>query len=162
MHDYFSQFGTVTRLRLSRNRKTGRSKHYAYIEFASKEVAEIVAETMDGYLIHPHRLVCKVLEDVDENVWKGANKKFRKVPWQKVNKDLLERKRTKEEWEKLVKRDQKRKQETADKIKALGIEYELPTSWKRKAQELADGEANLSVKADDIKPVKKVKRKAVK
>lgn len=162
MHDYFSQFGTVTRLRLSRNRKTGRSKHYAYIEFASKEVAEIVAETMDGYLIHPHRLVCKVLEDVDENVWKGANKKFRKVPWQKVNKDLLERKRTKEEWEKLVKRDQKRKQETADKIKALGIEYELPTSWKRKAQELADGEANLGVKADDIKPVKKVKRKAVK
>ncbi|KAF8199520.1 hypothetical protein BJ912DRAFT_921932 [Pholiota molesta] len=50
---YFSQFGTVTRLRVSRNKKncikTGKSKHYGFIEFDSSAVAQIVAETMDNY-----------------------------------------------------------------------------------------------------------------
>ena len=79
MHSYFSQFGTITRLRLSRNRRTGKSKHFGWVEFASKDVAEIVAKTMDGYLIHPHRMVCKVVE-VDDEVWKGANKVFKTIP----------------------------------------------------------------------------------
>ena len=33
MRGYFSQFGEVSRLRLSRNKKTGKSKHYAFVEF---------------------------------------------------------------------------------------------------------------------------------
>lgn len=58
MKQYFSQFGDVTRLRLSRNKKTGRSKHYAFIEFASHEVAQIVAETMHNYLLFGRLLQC--------------------------------------------------------------------------------------------------------
>jgi len=38
MRAYFGQFGEVTRLRLSRNKKTGKSKHYAYVEFKHPEV----------------------------------------------------------------------------------------------------------------------------
>ena len=57
--EYFSQFGEVTRLRLSRNKKTGKSKHYAFVEFKSTEVARIVAEAMDGYMFFKQRLqVC--------------------------------------------------------------------------------------------------------
>ena len=37
MRSYFGQFGEVTRLRLSRNKKTGKSKHYAYVEFKHPE-----------------------------------------------------------------------------------------------------------------------------
>lgn len=59
MKAYFGQFGTVSRLRLSRNKKTGASKHYAFIEFAEEEVAKIVAETMDNYLLYGHILKCK-------------------------------------------------------------------------------------------------------
>jgi RNA recognition motif-containing protein len=32
--------------------KSGKSKHYAFVEFASKEVADIVAETMNGYFLY--------------------------------------------------------------------------------------------------------------
>lgn len=144
MHEYFSQFGTVTRLRLSRNRRTGKSKHYGWVEFASKEVAEIVAETMHGYLIHPHRLVCEVVE-VNENVWKGANAVFKRIPWARINRERLEAKRTKGKWEELVRKDDERNMRRAEKIKELGIDYEPPMRGKKR-------------KADEV-PAKEVKRK---
>lgn len=59
MKEYFSQFGEITRLRLSRNKKTGRSKHFAFLEFKNAEVAKIVADTMDNYLLFGHLLKCK-------------------------------------------------------------------------------------------------------
>ena len=126
MQDYFSQFGTVSRLRLSRNRRTGRSKHYGWVEFTSKEVAGIVAETMDGYLIHPHRIVCKVVEVDDEKIWEGANKIFKKIPWTKINRERIEGKKTKEKWEDLLGKDKMRSKRRAEKIKAAGIDYEFP------------------------------------
>ena len=58
MRDYFSQFGHVTRIRLSRSPKSGRSRGFAYIEFSSKEVAQIVADTMNNYLMSNRRIVC--------------------------------------------------------------------------------------------------------
>jgi len=73
MRKFFSQFGTVKRLRLVRNSKVwsfyslfctffknGHSRHNAYIEFADAKVAERVAEAMDGYIMYERRLVCKV------------------------------------------------------------------------------------------------------
>lgn len=48
---YFSQFGDVTRIRVARSEKTGRSKGHAFIEFRIPEVAQIAAETMDNYLM---------------------------------------------------------------------------------------------------------------
>lgn len=49
---FFTQFGTVTRLRVSRNPKTGRSRHYGFVEFLERDVAAIAADTMDGYVMH--------------------------------------------------------------------------------------------------------------
>lgn len=51
MEDYFSQFGKVTRVRVSRSKKTGKSRGYGYVEFAYPEVAKIAAETMNNYLM---------------------------------------------------------------------------------------------------------------
>jgi len=45
---YFSQFGAITRLRVSRNKKTAKARSYGFIEFASPDVAAIAAEAMDG------------------------------------------------------------------------------------------------------------------
>ena len=39
--------------------QTGNSKHYAFIEFEHEEVADIVAEAMDGYLLFNHILKCE-------------------------------------------------------------------------------------------------------
>jgi nucleolar protein 15 len=136
MSSYFSQFGTVTRLRLSRNRKTGRSKHYAWVEFASTDVARVVAETMDGYLIPPQRMVAKVVENVDERVWRGANKVFKTVPWRRLYAERLEGKRSRERWDKLVRREEGRERKRTERIRELGIEYEGPVRGeKRKAEE---------------------------
>jgi len=51
MRQYFSQFGTITNLRLSRNKKTGASKHYAFIEFAEENTAEIVQKSTSPSLL---------------------------------------------------------------------------------------------------------------
>ncbi|KAK1596056.1 uncharacterized protein LY79DRAFT_482384, partial [Colletotrichum navitas] len=79
---YFSQFGSINRLRLARNKKTGASKHYAFIEFAEESTAEIVSKTMDSYLLFGHILKVKTVprDQLHEDVWKGANKRFKKIP----------------------------------------------------------------------------------
>ena len=61
MRAYFSQFGEVLRLRLSRNKKTGKSRHYAFIEFAHPEVAEIVSETHNNMLLCDRIIKCSIV-----------------------------------------------------------------------------------------------------
>ncbi|XP_054749862.2 MKI67 FHA domain-interacting nucleolar phosphoprotein-like [Lytechinus pictus] len=58
MKKFFSQFGNIKRLRLSRSKKSGRSKGYAYIEFEYDEVAKVVTETMHNYLMYQKLLKC--------------------------------------------------------------------------------------------------------
>lgn len=128
MRAYFSQFGELTRLRLSRNRITGRAKHYAFVEFASTTVAKIVAETMDNYLMYGHILKCKYVpqEQLHPEIWKGANRRFKRTPWNRIEKKRLEKGKTREQWSKRIEQEQKRRQAKADKLKALGYEVELP------------------------------------
>ncbi|GJP61863.1 hypothetical protein CLOP_g18982 [Closterium sp. NIES-67] len=56
LHGFLSQFGEIEQLRVVRNPKTGRSRHYGYAKFASPEVAAIVAECMNNYLLFGHLL----------------------------------------------------------------------------------------------------------
>ncbi|XP_034937583.1 MKI67 FHA domain-interacting nucleolar phosphoprotein [Chelonus insularis] len=51
MKEYFSQFGVVTNVRVSRSKITGKSKGYGFVEFAHSEVAKIAAESMNNYLM---------------------------------------------------------------------------------------------------------------
>lgn len=128
MRAYFSQFGEITRLRLSRNRITGRSKHYAFVEFSSVTVAKIVAETMDNYLMYGHILKCKFVpqEQLHPEVWKGANRRFKRTPWNRIEKKRLEKGKTRDQWSKRIEQEQKKRQSKIDKLKALGYEIELP------------------------------------
>lgn len=127
MKEYFSQFGNVTRLRISRNKKTGKSKHYGFIEFDSVSVARIVSETMDNYLLAGHLLQCKVVppERVHPELWVGANRKWRKLPAAKMNRLGFNKERTAEEKARAEERLLKRQKERAEKIKAAGIKYSL-------------------------------------
>lgn len=61
IYDYFAQFGDISRFRLSRSKRTGNSKGYAFVEFESEDVAKIVAETMDNYLFGERLLSCKFM-----------------------------------------------------------------------------------------------------
>ncbi|XP_031235981.1 MKI67 FHA domain-interacting nucleolar phosphoprotein [Mastomys coucha] len=71
IYDYCAQFGDIKRFRLSRSKRTGNSKGYAFVEFESEDVAKIVAETMDNYLFGERLLSCKFM------------------PREKVRKDLF-------------------------------------------------------------------------
>jgi nucleolar protein 15 len=128
MRAYFSQFGEITKLRLSRNRLTGRSKHYAFIEFASTTVAKIVAETMDNYLMYSHILKCKFVpaEQLHPEVWKGANRRFKRTPWNQIERKRLLKGKTRDQWSKRIEQEQRKRLAKADKLKAMGYEIDLP------------------------------------
>ncbi|KAJ2951986.1 hypothetical protein O0L34_g4249 [Tuta absoluta] len=51
MSQYFKQFGVVTNARVIKSKRTGRSKGFAFVEFKEPAVAQIVAETMNNYLM---------------------------------------------------------------------------------------------------------------
>jgi len=135
MRGYFSQFGEVTRLRLSRNKKTGRSKHYAFVEFDSYKVAEIVADTMDNYLLHGHMLRCKVMpkDQIHPNLWIGANRKFRKIPHDRIARLEHNKERTTDQQKKAESRLLRRQKARASKLAKLGVSYDLnATGFKRR------------------------------
>jgi len=140
MRSYFSQFGTVTRLRLSRNKKTGRSKHYAFIEFSDGEVAQIVADTMNNYLLFGHILKCKIVprDNIEyvEQLFKGANKRFKARPTAKIAKALMEKKRPEQDWVKKVDTENRRRKKINSRLQAKGIEYEFEAPLAKKADKL--------------------------
>lgn len=160
MRAYFSQFGEITRLRLSRNRITGRSKHYAFVEFSSTTVAKIVAETMDNYLMYGHILKCKFVpkEQLHPEVWKGANRRFKRTPWNRIEKKRLEKGKTREQWSKRNEQEQKKRLEKAEKLKALGYEIELPKL--KSADDVPIQEAPKAIEETPEEPVKAVEAPA--
>eukprot|EP00916_Digyalum_oweni_P006175 GHVL01010663.1.p1 GENE.GHVL01010663.1~~GHVL01010663.1.p1 ORF type:complete len:174 (+),score=19.59 GHVL01010663.1:35-556(+) len=62
INKFFSQFGDILRFRLARNPKSAQSRHYAFIQFESDEVAKVVAEAMDGHLINGKKLRVHVVD----------------------------------------------------------------------------------------------------
>lgn len=129
MRAYFSQFGNITKLRLARNRRTGASKHFAFIEFESDEVARIAAAAMDNYLMFGHILRCKYApqETLHPDVWKGANRRFKKIPYNKLEKRSLEAPKSQEYWERKFEKEQrKREKKKAEMLERMGYELELP------------------------------------
>lgn len=128
MRQYFTQFGAISKLRLSRNKRTGASKHFAFVEFDSAATAEVVAKTMDSYLLFGHVLKCKVVapERVHKDLWKGANRRFKIVPHGKIIGKELAKPVTTEGWERRVKKEEKRRVAKAAQLKELGYEFEAP------------------------------------
>ncbi|GAA5830103.1 hypothetical protein JCM5353_006078, partial [Sporobolomyces roseus] len=127
MKSYFSQFGEVTRLRLSRNKQTGASKHYAFIEFQYASVAAIVQETMDNYLLSGHILVCKIIPDdqIHPKLWVGANRKFRVIPKGRKQNAKRNAPKSDEQKESIKKRLLTREEKKRKQLAELGIEYDF-------------------------------------
>lgn len=155
MREYFGQFGEVTRVKVSRNKKTGKSKHYAFVEFKHPEVAEIVAESMNNYLLANQVLKITLLDPakVHPKTFEGTGTKFKVVPWQRRAAEKHNRERSDAEIAKrnkiLVKAEDKRRAAIA----AAGIDYEFPGY---KAILKTDKAAKSSVKKSATKtPAKK-------
>ena len=77
---FFKQFGQISKIRVSRSKKTGRSKGYAFLQFKDKEVAEIAAKTMDGYLMFGKKIECHIQENAHKDTFKNGNRTWSFVP----------------------------------------------------------------------------------
>ncbi|PFH56593.1 hypothetical protein XA68_16275 [Ophiocordyceps unilateralis] len=161
MRQYLSQFGPVTRIRLSRNKRTGASKHFAFVEFEDESTAEIVAKTMDNYLLFGHILKVKMVsgDQIHADLWKGANRRFKKVPWTKLDGQKLAQPRTTTKWETRLLKEREARARRADKLKAIGYEFEAPelktvplvAPAEMQAVEAAPQEAEGEVVVADVK-----------
>ena len=151
MRGYLGQYGDITRLRLSRNKRTGASKHFAFVEFASNEVAKIVAEANNNYIMFGHRLKCSVVADpskLHEDLWKGANKKFRRIPHEKIEREKLAAPKSVEEWEKKNQREQKKREKKAKQLKET-MGYEMPEVTLKGPKEALEEAQMVEQKSDE-------------
>lgn len=130
MRGFFAQFGEVTRLRLSRSKKTARSRGFAFVEFANAEVAGIAAAAMDGYLMHGRALVAKFVapDDVHPATFNGADRVFRRIPWASIErKRNIDAARDPEKLAARASRVADQHKKTQERLAALGIDYKFPT-----------------------------------
>ncbi|XP_030344122.1 MKI67 FHA domain-interacting nucleolar phosphoprotein [Strigops habroptila] len=160
MYQYFEQFGTVTRLRLSRSKKTGSSKGYGFIEFESDDVAKIVADTMNNYLFSERLLKCQFIppERVHENLFRNSNKIFRKPSQPAVRR--YNRIRSLVQKAKMTKRLLRKERLLRKRLAKKGLDYDFPgfaaqeLSIKRKKVKTSKkSEADISLSSQDPTPV---------
>lgn len=125
MKKYFAQFGDIARVKLSRNKKTGKSKHYGFIEFENKAVAKIASETMNNYLLYGHLVKCYVVEDTSKYDLIFSDKKFKIIPWKSISKSRNDRPKSQSHWDKLSKKfdDSKQKRAKALSQKGINVDY---------------------------------------
>lgn len=126
MRAYFSQFGEITRLRMARNKRTGASKHYAYIEFRHEAVARIVAETMHNYLMFGRLIQCHLVpaDKVHPETFVGANRKFKVIPWKKIAREAHNAEETGEKAQARKERQLKHIKSVEERCKELGISWD--------------------------------------
>lgn len=126
MSGFFKQFGKVTRLRLSRNKRTGKSKHFAFIEFQDAEVAKIVAETMNDYCLFDHKLACHLIPTtrIHERLFVGANKAFKVHNHVAQSRKEYNAERTFLQERKRCKRILKKETQKRNILETLGINYQ--------------------------------------
>ena len=127
MRAYLSQFGRIVNLRLARNKKTGNSQHYGFVEFASAAVADIVVKTMDKYLLFGHLLQVRRVprEQVREGMWKVGRRR-RPAPRNRMERGRLRRGASREVWEGRVEREVQRRKAKGEKLREMGYEFEMP------------------------------------
>jgi len=128
---FLSQFGSVTNLRLGRSRVTGRSKGYAFVEFRHREVADIVSQTMNNYLMFDKLLKCELVpvDKADRRVFRNKLKNPAKPPALEARrraKREVNQLRTEEQNQKRLKRQLGRLTALKKKLEAAGITAELP------------------------------------
>lgn len=122
---YFEQFGNIINLRLSRNKKSGKSKHYGFIEFGSYEVAKVAQETMNNYLLFGHLLKVELVESGHADLFKNANRRFTAIEWNKISKQKNDKPKSREQWGKLVEVHENHKLRKQKELKEKGFEFDL-------------------------------------
>ena len=128
LKSFFSQFGGVTKLRVSRSKKTGRSRGYAFLEFEERKTAEIAAKTMNKHLIFGRQLDVHIVEDAHTATFKHGNRDWKYTPTKEIfrsakNAEVTEK--TPEQRKARVEGLLQKEKEKRDRLKELEIDYEF-------------------------------------
>lgn len=124
---YFTQFGRVINIRISRNKKTGNSKHYGFIEFQTNASLTSACLSMNNYLIYGHQLQCQIIDNnnIPENLFMNSNKKFHPMYWQKISKYYNDRKKLADHLLILKKKYLRQKASKKAHLQSKGIFYDF-------------------------------------
>ncbi len=171
---FLNQFGNVTRCRVSRSKKTGRSRGYAFVEFVDHEVAKVVAETMSGYFLLEKRLVCHILpqDQVHELMFAKAKRIATKAVIHKKARLEVNKQRSTDALKGITAKLVKREEMKRKKLAALGIDYDFPgyaagagvesdaepSSKRRRTASSDDNEEEVSSEKKALKSSKKKKK----
>ncbi|KAL3232485.1 Ribosome biogenesis protein 15 [Nakaseomyces bracarensis] len=111
---YFSQFGDLKEVRLARNKKTGNSRHYGFVQFVNPDDSLVAHETMNNYLLMGHLIQVRLLPKGSkiEKLYKYKQRAFSAPP--KAKKSAKELKENAE----------KKHEERMEKLKNAGINFE--------------------------------------
>ena len=114
----------------ARSPKTGKSKGYAFVEFMFKDVAKIVAETMNNYLMFEKLVKCQVVpsEKFHKNVFKGKINPLKppsKMRRLAAKKDLHATKTDKQN-DKRNERQSRKLQKIQSKLEEFGVQLSVP------------------------------------
>ncbi|XP_050431948.1 uncharacterized protein LOC126840331 [Adelges cooleyi] len=129
MKQYFSQFGEVTNINLPKSKKTGRARGFGFVEFEFPEVAKVVAETMNNYLMHKKIIKAKYLspDEIRKTTFRYCNKKS--IPLviknRSIQRKIMERPLDPEREEKSKMALEKRLKAFKKKLNNKGISYEI-------------------------------------
>ncbi|GMH59899.1 hypothetical protein TL16_g02924 [Triparma laevis f. inornata] len=121
LQSFLSQFGPVLQLHLSRSKKSGAPKGYAFVKFEDSQTAAIVADTMSGYFLDGRRLVCHLVEE-KSGMWGG---KFRDVDWVGLHREKMNGPKTDEQIKKSSSRQKSKLEKKMEMLKGMGIDVEV-------------------------------------
>ena len=113
-----------------RSAKTGGSKGYAFVEFMFKDVAKIVAETMNNYLMFEKLIKCQVVpaDKVGKAIFKGKINPL-KPPRKMARfaaKKALNATRTEEQNDNRSKRQAAKLKQIQAKLEEYGVQLAIP------------------------------------
>lgn len=122
---FFTQFGDVSKLRVSRSKKTARSRGYAFLEFKDREVAQVASQTMHGYMLFGRQLDCHLIDRPHRETFKNGNREWKFVPTQIKFRNTKNAEKTDVEKAARVRGLLEKEKEKRVRLRELGIDYEF-------------------------------------
>jgi len=165
---YFAQFGKVTRVRLKRSQRTGRSCGYGYVEFAMPEVAKIASETMNNYLMNGRLVKAKYVSPEENHGRYFRGKQITRFSYptltrRKKFKAVLKRKESEEKQQSKENKCLAKLLSLEETLKenGVGLKFNIPSEKKSALLGIKKGE-NSEVESEveevvEVIPQKKVK-----
>ncbi|KAA0715568.1 MKI67 FHA domain-interacting nucleolar phosphoprotein [Triplophysa tibetana] len=142
---YFKQFGTILR--------TGGTKGYGFVEFECDEVAKIVAETMNNYLMRERLIKCELIppEKVHEKLFAGSQAGFKKPKHPAVTR--YNRTHEPDGMKKLTAKLLRKESKLRKRLAAKGIDYDFLGFSAQVPDKKAKSDPDVSVSSEDVTPV---------